>query len=119
IGFDRDGAFSSYIALPASCVWVNDPELPFELASVQEPLGNAMHAAAAFPLAGQSVAILGCGPIGLFAVAIAKAHGARQVIAVDVNDYRLSIAKSMGAVTVKQGVFNDASEREEEDRRVI
>jgi len=102
IGFDRPGAFSSFIALPASCVWKNDASLPFELAAVQEPLGNAMHAAAAFQTKGRSVAVFGTGPIGLFAIAIAKAHGAREVIAVDVNEMRLGIAARLGAKTVLQ-----------------
>ena len=102
IGFDRPGAFSPYIALPASCVWKNDPALPIEIAAIQEPLGNAMHAAAHFPLKNQSVVVFGVGPIGLFAVAIARSLGARKIVAVDVNEYRLSIAEKLGAVPVVQ-----------------
>lgn len=107
IGFDRDGCFSEYIALPASCVWVNDKDLPWELAAVQEPLGNAMHAAGHFPLQGESVAVFGCGPIGMFAIAIAKAHGARKIIAVDINPMRLGIAEKLGAVPVLQEINRD------------
>lgn len=121
IGFDRHGAFSRYIALPASCVWKNDPKLPPELAAVQEPLGNAMHAAAHFPAKGQAVAVFGAGPIGLFAAAIVRAHGARKVIAVDVNEYRLSIAEKLGAVAVRQNLTpkGDAAARKAENTRVI
>jgi threonine 3-dehydrogenase len=120
IGFDRPGAFSTFIALPASCAWKNDADLPWELASVQEPLGNAMHAAAHFPLKGQSVAVFGAGPIGLFAIAIARAHGARKVIAVDINEMRLGIAAELGAVTVKgeRTPAGDAPARDRENVRI-
>ncbi len=120
IGFDRPGAFSSYIALPASCVWKNSEDLPVELAAVQEPLGNAMHAAAAFETADRSVAVFGAGPIGLFSIAIALAHGARRVIAVDVNEYRLEIAKKLGATVVRQELTppGDVDARRIENARV-
>lgn len=120
IGFDRPGAFSTFIALPASCVWKNDRDLPFELAAIQEPLGNAMHAAAAFPAKGNSVAVFGAGPIGLFSMAIARAHGARDVIAVDVNEMRLGIAAKLGAKTVLQQRTpkGDDEARVRENRRV-
>ncbi len=104
IGFDRPGAFSPYIALPASCVWKNDPNLPLEFAAIQEPLGNAMHAAAHFPLQGQKVAIFGAGPIGLFCIAIAKAFQAEQIIAIDLNPHRLAIAQKMGAEVILQNL---------------
>ncbi|MCC6464620.1 MAG: alcohol dehydrogenase catalytic domain-containing protein [Planctomycetes bacterium] len=96
IGFDRDGAFAHYIALPASCIWKNDADLPWEIASIQEPLGNAMHAAAHFPLKDQRVVIFGLGPIGMFAAIIALMHGAKKVIAVEVSEYRAQIAREIG-----------------------
>jgi threonine 3-dehydrogenase len=96
IGFDRDGAFAGYIALPASCIWKNDADLPFEIAAVQEPLGNAMHAAAHFPLKGERVVIYGLGPIGMFSAVIALMHGASKVIAVEVSETRAKIAREIG-----------------------
>ncbi len=96
IGFDRDGAFARYIALPSSCIWKNDADLPFEIAAIQEPLGNAMHAAAHFSLQGQRVAIIGLGPIGMFCAVIALIHGAERVITVEVSETRAKIAREIG-----------------------
>lgn len=103
IGFDRDGAFAGYIALPSSCVWKNDADLPFEIAAIQEPLGNAMHAAAHFSLKGQRVAILGLGPIGMFSAVIALMHGAEKVIAVELSETRAKIAREVGVHDVIMG----------------
>jgi threonine 3-dehydrogenase len=101
LGVDVDGAFAEYIAFPAVNAWEVDPRIPPDVASIQEPFGNAVHTI--FPagvdpeLATSAVVVLGCGPIGLFAVGIARAAGARQVIAVEPNDFRLGLAKQMGA----------------------
>ncbi|MFA9558008.1 L-threonine 3-dehydrogenase [Evansella sp. AB-rgal1] len=100
IGVDRDGCFAEYVALPAENMWKNDPSLPFEVASVQEPLGNGVHTVLAGDVAGKSVAIIGCGPIGIMSVGVAKAAGASQVIALDLNEYRLDLAKKMGATSL-------------------
>ncbi|MBU9714477.1 L-threonine 3-dehydrogenase [Evansella tamaricis] len=100
IGVDRDGCFAEYVALPAQNLWKNDPELPFDVASVQEPFGNAVHTVLAGDVAGKTVAVIGCGPIGIMAVGVAKAAGASQVIAFDLNNYRLQLATEMGATTV-------------------
>jgi threonine 3-dehydrogenase len=119
IGFDRDGAFAQYIALPASCIWKNDPELPYEIAAIQEPLGNAMHAAAWFPLQGQRVAIFGLGPIGIFSAVIALAHGAQKVIAVEVSETRAKIAREIGVHEVIMGrAARGEQERAAERERV-
>ena len=98
IGVDRDGAFAEYIVLPGSVIWQNDRDkLPPEIATLQEPFGNGVFATLAHDLAGESVAVLGCGPVGLFSIGIAKASGAARVLAVDINDYRLGLARTMGA----------------------
>jgi threonine 3-dehydrogenase len=97
LGVDMDGAFAEYVVLPEENAWVNPPGLPPEIASVQEPFGNAVHTVLAGPVAGATVVVLGCGPIGLCAVAIAKACGAARVWAVDINGYRLELAGRMGA----------------------
>jgi threonine 3-dehydrogenase len=99
IGVDTNGCFAEYVALPAVNVWKNPKDMPFDVASVQEPMGNAVHTVLAGDVAGKTVAVIGCGPIGIMAVGVAKAAGASQVIAFDLNDYRLDLAKKMGATT--------------------
>jgi threonine 3-dehydrogenase len=119
IGFDRDGAWASYIALDSSCVWKNDADLPFEIAAIQEPLGNAMHAAAHFPLKDQRVVIYGLGPIGMFCAVIALMHGAKKVIAVEISDYRAKIAKEIGVHDVIMGkVAKSPEDRAAERKRI-
>ena len=97
IGVDADGAFAEYVVIPESNIWKLDPEIPQEYASILDPLGNAVHTVLAGDVAGRSVAITGCGPIGLFAIAVARAVGAAQVIAIEVNEHRRSIARQMKA----------------------
>ena len=97
LGIDRDGSYAEYVALPEGVLWNTAPEIPPELACLQEPLGNAVDAALAEDLTGQTVLITGCGPTGLFAAAIARVAGAAVIIASDVSDYRLALAKQVGA----------------------
>jgi threonine 3-dehydrogenase len=98
LGVDQDGAFARYVAVPASVIWRNDrTKLPPEIATLQEPFGNAVFATSEQDLAGQSVAVLGCGPIGLFTIGIAKASGAATVVAADRTPFRLDLAEKMGA----------------------
>jgi threonine 3-dehydrogenase len=118
IGFDRDGAWASYIALDSSCVWKNDADLPFEIAAIQEPLGNAMHAAAHFPLKDQRVVIYGLGPIGMFCAVIAMMHGAKKVIAVEISDYRAKIAKEIGVDVIMGKVARSPEDRAAERKRI-
>jgi threonine 3-dehydrogenase len=101
LGVDRDGAFAKYVAVPESVVWQNDrAKLPPEIATLQEPFGNAVVALSHEDLAGKSVAILGCGPVGLFSIGIARAYGAVRVLASDRVAFRLGLAKRMGASAV-------------------
>ncbi len=98
LGVDRDGAFAEYVVVPESVLWQNDrSKLPPELATLQEPFGNAVFAVGQIDLAGHSVAVLGCGPIGLFSIAIARAYGAGRVFASDRVPFRLGLAERMGA----------------------
>ena len=97
IGVDIDGAFADYIVVPAENLWINAPDLPPEIASALEPLGNAVHTATAEPLAGKRVLITGAGPIGAFAVGVARALDAERVYVSEPNPYRLSLAGKMGA----------------------
>jgi len=102
LGVDMDGAFAQYIALPAHNAWPSEGLSP-EIAAIQEPMGNAVHAAFVEELAGQTVVVTGCGPIGLMTVAIAKLAGAARVFATDINPERLEIARRMGADVVING----------------
>jgi threonine 3-dehydrogenase len=100
IGVDVDGSFAEYVKIPEQNAWPIPKEVPVETASILEPLGNAVHAAFAADIAGSDVSIFGCGPVGLSAVALTSVSGALSVTAIDVNDYRLKLAKRMGASTV-------------------
>lgn len=97
LGVDIPGVFAEYVAVPAQNLLINDPSIPADWASVQEPMGNAVHTALSGDIVGKTVALFGTGPIGIIAVAVANACGAERVIAIDINDYRLNIAKQMGA----------------------
>ncbi|MFO7768875.1 MAG: L-threonine 3-dehydrogenase [bacterium] len=97
LGVDVDGAFADYITVPAENLWPNPEDLPLEVASAQEPLGNAVHTAMAEPLAGKRVLVTGVGPIGAFSVGVARAMGATEVYASEPNPYRLDLAGKMGA----------------------
>ena len=96
LGIDVDGSFAEYVALPERVLWKTSRDIPPELACVQEPLGNAVHAALVEDLSGQTVLITGCGPTGLFAAAVARVAGAAVIIASDISDYRLGLAKQLG-----------------------
>jgi threonine 3-dehydrogenase len=96
LGIDRDGSYAQYVTLPENVLWRTDPQIRPELACVQEPLGNAVDAALAEDLTGHTVLIAGCGPTGLFAAAVARTAGAAMIIASDVSDYRLGLAKQVG-----------------------
>src|SRR5512135_1207041 len=97
IGVDANGAFAEYVVIPESNIWKLDSAIPLEYASILDPLGNAVHTVLAGEIAAKTVAITGCGPIGLFAIAVARACGATQVFAIEVNQYRRRIAKEMKA----------------------
>jgi threonine 3-dehydrogenase len=96
-GVDTDGCFAEYFAVPESSVLKNDERVPPEIACMQDPLGNAVHAALAGDIIGKSVAILGCGPIGLFAIAVCKTVGSGTIWASDTTQYRLNLACQVGA----------------------
>jgi threonine 3-dehydrogenase len=101
LGVDRDGAFAPFVAVPESVVWQNDRDkLPPGIATLQEPFGNAVFATSEQDLAGRSVAVLGCGPVGLFTIGIARASGAAVVLAADRSAFRLGLAQEMGASAV-------------------
>jgi len=98
LGVDINGCFAEYAVIPESVCWKNDPSIPFELATVQEPMGNAMYTTLeGGGVHGKSVAIFGEGPTGLFATGIARVSGATEIFVIGRNSFRLDIAKKMGA----------------------
>jgi len=98
LGVDRDGAFAEYVVIPETVVWQNNrAKLPPEIATLQEPFGNAVFATQSHDLTGQTVAVFGCGPIGLFSIGVARAAGAAAVFAIDPVEFRLGLAWAMGA----------------------
>jgi len=98
IGIGQDGCFAEYIKLPAQTLWPTDPrKIRLEVAALQEPFGNAVHAACAADLRGRSVAVFGCGTIGLFAIMVARALGATRVIGIEPLPKNIEMAKALGA----------------------
>lgn len=110
IGIQRAGAFAEYLVIPERNVWPLHPDIPSEIASFFDPLGNATHCALSFDMVAEDVLITGAGPIGIMATAIARFLGARHVVVSDVIDYRLDLARKLGAsktVNVNHGQVAD------------
>ena len=97
IGIDLDGAFAEFVKIPATNIWKLDPAIPEHYAAILDPLGNAVHTVLAGPVAGQTVLVTGCGPIGLMSIAVAKACGSSTVFATETNEHRRKMAQEMGA----------------------
>lgn len=122
LGVHRDGGFAEYVAIPASCAWINDPAIvPVEVACVEEPFGNAVHAATEFPLDGRCVVLFGVGPIGLFSIIVAAAEGAARIIAIDTTPFRLDLAARVGAhaTILTEPAQGDPASRVRERERVV
>jgi len=97
VGVNRPGAFAEFLVIPAVNAFPIPDDIPDEIAAILDPFGNAAHTALSFDLVGEDVLITGAGPIGIMAAAICRHVGARHVVITDVNDYRLELAKKMGA----------------------
>ena len=97
IGIHRDGAFAEYLVIPESNVWPIHKDIPSKIAAFFDPFGNAAHTALSYEMVGEDVLITGAGPIGIMAVAICNFVGARNVVITDVNEYRLDLARKLGA----------------------
>jgi len=109
IGISCNGAFAETVKLPAKIIWRTDTKrIRPEVAAIQEPFGNAVHACSKVNLRGKRVAIAGCGTIGLFAVAIARAMGAASVIGIEPNERNAELARRLGADAVLQPSFGAA-----------
>lgn len=119
LGVDRNGVFAEYALLPEGNAWKNDPELDPALASIQEPLGNAVHALLPEEnledLAGKNVLVTGCGPVGLLAIAVARVLGAHRIFATEVSPVRIALARQMGA----DHVYNPKEEGEGLARQIV
>ena len=97
VGVNRPGAFAEYLVVPAGNVYKLSDGISDELGAIFDPFGNAVHTALEFDLIGEDILITGAGPIGIMAVKVARHVGARHVVITDVNDYRLDLARQMGA----------------------
>jgi threonine 3-dehydrogenase len=97
IGVNRQGCFAEYVSVPASNAWHVHESIPDDVAAIFDPYGNATHTALSFDMVGEDVLITGAGPIGCMAAAIARHVGARNIVVTDVNDYRLELARRLGA----------------------
>ncbi len=97
LGLDRDGSFADFVRLPEKVCWKTSDEIPPELACMQESLGNSVHAVLSEDVTGHTMLVTGCGPTGLFAIAVARTAGASTIIATDVSEYRLDLARKVGA----------------------
>lgn len=97
IGIDQDGCFAEFVRIPAANIWKIDPAIPQHYGAILDPLGNAVHTVLAGPIAGRTVLVTGCGPIGLMAITVAKACGSSVIFATEVNAFRRDMAKKMGA----------------------
>ena len=114
VGVNRTGAFAEYISLPMTNVWHHNPAIDRDIASIFDPLGNAVHTALSFDCLGEDVLITGAGPIGLMATAVVRHAGARHVVVSDVNPFRLELAKRMGATLAVDARARTMAEVQEE-----
>ncbi|MFQ5781050.1 MAG: L-threonine 3-dehydrogenase [Nitrospiria bacterium] len=99
LGVDRDGCFAEYVVIPERSLWKNPSTLPHDIAAIQDPLGNAVYAVLVEPVVGKEVVILGDGPVGLFAVGVARVSGASKIVMTGLNPLCLEIGRRMGADT--------------------
>ena len=110
IGIQRDGAFAEYLVIPESNIWPIHDDIPSEIAAFFDPFGNAVHTSLSYEMVGEDVLITGAGPIGLMSIAICNFVGARNVVITDINEYRLDMAKKMGATKTINTTTNSINE---------
>lgn len=110
IGFSADGCFAEYVSMPEICCIKNSRSMPWEIASIQEPLGNSVYAVSESKVAGKQVAVFGDGPTGLFAVAVARCLGATKIFAVGASPFRLGLLKQLQPDVIVDATKENASE---------
>ncbi|HBD63757.1 MAG TPA: L-threonine 3-dehydrogenase [Clostridiales bacterium] len=110
-GIHTNGCYAEYAKIPAICAVKIPESINPNVGAVLEPLGTAVRANVEVQSSGKNVAVIGCGPIGLMAVGAAKAFGAASIYAIDINDYRLGIAKEMGATEIINSSLDKAGEK--------
>ncbi|HTQ86586.1 MAG TPA: L-threonine 3-dehydrogenase [Candidatus Solibacter sp.] len=111
LGIDKDGCFAEFVSIPATNLWKLDAAIPDHYAAIMDPLGNAVHSVLAGPIAGATVAVTGCGPIGLMSIVVAKACGCSTIYATEVSPHRAKLAGEMGADLVLNPKETDATAR--------
>ena len=109
LGIDQDGCFAEFVRIPATNLWKLDAAIPDHYAAIMDPLGNAVHSVLAGPIAGATVAVTGCGPIGLMSIAVAKACGCSTLYATEISPHRAKLAREMGADVVLNPRETDAA----------
>jgi threonine 3-dehydrogenase len=121
IGVDRNGGFAEYVAIPEICAVRTDAALPWNIATLQEPFGNAVYAVSEADVAGKRIAIFGDGPTGVMATAVARAYGAAKIITVGVQEFRMNLLRAYDPDLVLDGRDADVVERilEETDGRGV
>lgn len=100
LGINVNGAFAEYVKIPQKAAWKNTMDIDPAYLSIQEPLGNAVHTILEGPTVGQTIAIVGCGPVGVLSIPVAKKAGAKKIYAIEPNNYRADLAKKLGADVV-------------------
>ena len=111
LGIDQDGCFAEFVSIPATNLWKLDDAIPDHYAAIMDPLGNAVHSVLAGPIAGQTVGVTGCGPIGLMSIAVAKACGCSTLFATEISPVRAQLAREMGADVVMNPKETDVAAR--------
>jgi threonine 3-dehydrogenase len=111
LGIDQDGCFAEFVRIPAGNLWKLDASIPEHYAAIMDPLGNAVHSVLAGPIAGCTVGVTGCGPIGLMSIAVAKACGCSTLYATEISPHRAKLAREMGADMVLNPKDGDAASR--------
>jgi threonine 3-dehydrogenase len=114
IGYHLPGAFAEYVRLPAENVFALPDTISDDIAAIMDPFGNATHTALTFPLKGEDVLIAGAGPIGMMAAAIARHQGAKNIVVSNTHDWRLGLAKTLGATAIINVTQESLSERTKE-----
>lgn len=110
VGVTRNGCFAEYVAIPAVNAYPIPDSISDKQASILDPLGNAAHSSLSFDMTGEDILITGAGPVGIMAASIAKHIGARHIVITDVNEYRLELAKKMGATLAINATKNTLKE---------